>query len=296
MSIPSTIIPCSIGGITVEAHVNPIMKGNIMPWHLACTLLGDVTLRPSDKLLKCCPFGHIIECRGVACAVLLTLDKIEVHLDFHIFEILDSDLLIGHPLESSLTSHGSQAGLLRDTIFATAISCSENLLAKPLPEQNSLEEMMHTSPFISSEPILLESSEEYDMEDNLHSCEDERSSSTSTEFEPPPDGPESIVLNLDREITLIFHDVSLEMENQWAMESSEAPTLESKEKDSTNEHGSFTYEIPCKPCSTTLELGIFSVPCTHEDYNQLKVLFCKIFRRLVVDVYVYHKHCRFCGC
>ena len=25
-SIPSTILPCSIGGITVEAHVNPIME------------------------------------------------------------------------------------------------------------------------------------------------------------------------------------------------------------------------------------------------------------------------------
>ena len=112
-STPSTIRPCSIGGITIEAHVNPIMEVNIMPWHLAYTLLGDVTLRSSDKLLKCCPFGHIIECRGVASAVLLTLDKIEVHLDFHIFDVLDFDLLIGYPLEISLTSHqGSLARLL----------------------------------------------------------------------------------------------------------------------------------------------------------------------------------------
>jgi len=63
-SIPSMILPCSIGGLTVEAHVNPIMELNIMPWHLAYTLLGDVTLRPSDKLLKCCPFGHIINVEG----------------------------------------------------------------------------------------------------------------------------------------------------------------------------------------------------------------------------------------
>ena len=155
-SIPSTILPCSIEGITVEAHVNPIMEVSIMPWHLAYTLLGDVTLRPSDKLLKCCPFGHIIECRGVASAVLLTLDKIEVHLDFHIFDVLDFDLLIGYPLEISLTPHqGSLAGLLRETAFATATPHSENLLAKPLPEQNPLKEMMHTSPFIPSEPVLL---------------------------------------------------------------------------------------------------------------------------------------------
>ena len=82
------------------------------------------------------------------------------------------------------------------------------------------------------------------------------------------------------------------------MEFCEALTLESEEKDSTNVHGSFTFDIPRKPCSfnATLESGMFSAPYTHEDYNQLKVLLCKIFRRLVVDVYVYRKHCRFCGC
>ena len=82
------------------------------------------------------------------------------------------------------------------------------------------------------------------------------------------------------------------------MELCEALTLESEEKDSTNEHGSFTFDIPRKPCSfkATLESGMLSSRCTHEDYNQLKVLICKIFRRLVVDVYVYRKHCRFRGC
>ena len=95
--------------------------------------------------------------------------------------------------------------------------------------------MMHTSPFISSEPILLgvlESPEEYDSEDSLHSHEDERSSSSLTEFEPLPDGLEYVVLNLDRESTSSFYDEPLEMENQWAKEFCEAPTLESNEKDS----------------------------------------------------------------
>ena len=176
MSIPSTILPCSIGGITVEAHVNPIVEVNIMPWHLAYTLLGDVTLRPSDKLLKCCPFGHIIECRGVASVVLLTLDKIEVRLDFHIYDIVDFDLLLGLPLEKLLAPHGCLDEKLRETGSATAIPHLENLLTKPLLEQNPLKETMHTSPFISSETVLLgvlESSEEYDSEGSLHSCEDE---------------------------------------------------------------------------------------------------------------------------
>ena len=99
---------------------------------------------------------------------------------------------------------------------------------------------MHTSPFISSEPVLLgvlESSEEYNSKDSLHFCEDERSSSSLTEFEPLPAGLEYVVLDHDRESTSSFHDASLEMENQWAMEFYEAPTLEYKEKDSLEEHG-----------------------------------------------------------
>jgi len=247
-SIPSAIIPCSIGGITVEAHVNPIMELNIMSWHLAYTLLGDVTLRPSDKLLKCCPFGHIIECRGVASVVLLTLDKIEVHLDFHIFDVLDFDLLIGYPLEISLTSHqGSLAGLLRETAFATATPCLENLLPKPLPEQNPLKKMMHTSPFISSEPVLLgvlESSEEYDPEDNLHFCEDERSSSSLIEFDPRPTSPHHIVLDHGRDTAMVVHDEPLEAENPWAREFNEALPLECEGSESIDEHGSFILESP----------------------------------------------------
>ena len=99
---------------------------------------------------------------------------------------------------------------------------------------------MHTSPFISSELVLLgilESSEEYDSKGSLHSCEDERSSSSSTECEPLPHGLEYVVLDLDRDMTISFHDESLEMENQWGMEFCEAQTLESNEKDSTNKHG-----------------------------------------------------------
>ena len=95
-----------------------------------------------------------------------------------------------------------------------------------------------------------------------------------TEFEPLPDGLESVVLDLDRDITMIFHDESLEMENQWAKESCEAPTLESNEKDSSNEHVNFTFDIPSKLCSfnATPESGMLSAPCTHEDNNYLIVL------------------------
>jgi hypothetical protein len=78
----------------------------------------------------------------------------------------------------------------------------------------------------------------------------------------------------------------------------EAPTLEYKGKDSIDEHGSFTLDIPLKPCThqASLESAMLSALGTHEVYNHRLDLFCLMFRRLVVDVYVYHKHCKFRVC
>jgi hypothetical protein len=97
---------------------------------------------------------------------------------------------------------------------------------------------------------------------------------------------------------MISHDESLEIENPWAMEFCEAPTLEPEGKDSIDEHGSFIFEIPQGPRSfkASPESGMLCALSTHEDCNHLKVLSCKTFRRLVVDAYVYHKHCKFRGC
>ena len=125
-----------------------------------------------------------------------------MHLNFHISDVLDFDLIIGYPLENSLTSHhGSLAKLLKETASATATPCLETLLAKPLPKQNSLEEMMHASPFVSSKHVLFEvakssTSKEYDSE-VLHHCEYKRSSSLSIDFEPLPAGPEYAILDYD---------------------------------------------------------------------------------------------------
>ena len=82
------------------------------------------------------------------------------------------------------------------------------------------------------------------------------------------------------------------------MEFCEALTQESNEKDSSNEDGNLTLEMAQKSCSfnATPELGTLSAPCTHEDYNHSKAFSCKIFRRVVVDAFIYCKHCRFRGC
>jgi len=197
--------------------------------------------------------------------VPITIDKIEVNLDFHIFDVLNFDLLIGCPLDNlHHTPLGSLYEQFGKTTFATPFL--ENPLAKPFPEQNLLKMMVQTSSF-------------------------------SIESEPLPSSPHCVVLDLDRETTLIFHDEPLAIENRWARESSEALSLECEEKDSIDGHGSFILETP-PPCS-------FSTPpesatcCTTNAFascNLLKTLSSKTFRRMVVDAFVYHKHCKIRGC
>ena len=123
------------------------------------------------------------------------------------------------------------------------------------------------------------STRKYDLKKILHFCEDEQSSSLSTEFEPLPAGPDYVVLDHDPDSTMIFHDKSLEMENPWAKEFCKALTLEIEGRNSTYVHGIVILEIPQEPCSfnASQELGTFCALSTHEDYNHLKVLLCKIF-------------------
>ena len=64
----------------------------------------------------------------------IIIDKIEVRLDFHIYDIVDFDLPLGLPLEKLLASLGSLDEKLRETSSATATPHLENRLAKPLPE------------------------------------------------------------------------------------------------------------------------------------------------------------------
>ena len=205
--------------------------------------MSSVSLKPSGKLFESCPFGHILECRGVASVVPVTIDKIEDNLDFHIFDILDFDLLIGYPLENI---HHSPIGSLYEKLgeMISATPCLENSLAKPCPKQKPLEE--------------------------IH----EQTSSSSIEFEPLLPSPHCVVLDHDRDTTMIFHDEPLETENSWARESSEALTLEFEENNSIEKHGSFIVETS-PPCSFSIppESGTRCTMNAFASYNLLKSSF-----------------------
>jgi hypothetical protein len=92
---PSTIMLCSLSRTIVEALHNPMVETNIMSEFPAETLLGNIPLVSTNKLFKS-PSKLIFECCGIARAVPIIIDKIEVFIDFHIFAILEFDLLIGY--------------------------------------------------------------------------------------------------------------------------------------------------------------------------------------------------------
>jgi hypothetical protein len=110
--LPSSTIPCSLRGTFVEALHNPTVETNIMSEFLMKTLLGKIPLVSTNKLFKS-PSGLIFECCGIARAVPIRIDETEVHLDFHIYAILEFDLLICYPLENLIKKNLPMRALMK---------------------------------------------------------------------------------------------------------------------------------------------------------------------------------------
>ena len=71
-----------------------------------------------------------------------------------------------------------------------------------------------------------------------------------------------------------------------------ASTLETKEMNSIDEHESFSFETPHVSCSLlkSLEFILLKTTSSDEDPNLLLLLVSKLFRRMVVDAFIYHKY------
>jgi hypothetical protein len=155
-------------------------------------LLGNMPLVPTNQLFKS-PLGLFIECCGIARAVPVIIDKTKVHLDFHIYAILEFDLLIGHPLENLIQEkpfHGALDEKFGEIAFATPTFCLESPKEKQQPNNNTFKEAKFISPFIS--PKL--------------SYETKRVPSPSLEPKSCPSGHPNIVLDRGQDSTLIIHE------------------------------------------------------------------------------------------
>jgi hypothetical protein len=88
-------------GNAVEALHDPTAEACILSEYLINTLVGNKPMTQTNKYLRS-PSGLFFECRGIARDVPVTIDKIEDRLDFHVYDVIDFDLLLGYPLEKHL--------------------------------------------------------------------------------------------------------------------------------------------------------------------------------------------------
>jgi hypothetical protein len=77
---------------------------------LAKNILGNMPIVSTNKLFKS-PLGLFFKCCGIARDMAVIIDKTEVHLDFHIYAILEFDLLIGQPCEKLFKEKSFHEGL-----------------------------------------------------------------------------------------------------------------------------------------------------------------------------------------
>jgi len=263
-------MPCSLRGTNLEALHNPTVGTSIMSEFQAKNLLSNMPAVPTNRLFRN-PSGLIFKCGGIVWAMPIEINETKVHLDFHIFAILEFDLLIGYPLEKLFQEkpfHGSLDKKLGTTASTTPIPHLKILMVKQLPNHNLFEEMKFITLFASPSPSL-----------ELKTC---------------PSGHPNIIFNSG----LDSIDASLENKNSRAMDICETLTLEYKRRDSINEHESFTFETPHISCSISKypEFVSLSIMYFYEGHNHLLILVYKLFKRMVVDDFVYHKYCKSCRC
>ena len=98
---PSSSIQCRISRTMVDVLYNPIVGANLMSKSFATTYLSDKPFAPTNKSLKIAPCTNL-EGLGLLHNVTIYHDIVKMALDFHIFDIKDFDIMIGHPLEKLL--------------------------------------------------------------------------------------------------------------------------------------------------------------------------------------------------
>uniref|UniRef100_K4AL07 Uncharacterized protein n=1 Tax=Setaria italica TaxID=4555 RepID=K4AL07_SETIT len=85
----------------VDALYNPTVSANIISSSLVLTFLVDKPLEPTDRTFWSSS-GDLVEEHGFLQSVSIGHRDVEDTRDFHVFEVQDFDILIGHPIENFL--------------------------------------------------------------------------------------------------------------------------------------------------------------------------------------------------
>ena len=149
-------------------------------------LLGDEPLVQTDKTFHTSS-REILEGIGILQNVTVKHEKIDVILDFHVFDVEDFNLMIGHPIEKLLMDAPTQGKLdvcLEKETFSVQISRATNSIAEPSPESKPIMEVTRILPFDSLDSLLEKDAEKFIEE------EDEPTEPIDiSEFKSPPRPP-----------------------------------------------------------------------------------------------------------
>ena len=122
----------------------------------ALSHLSNNPLLPTVRSLLIGPHSTI-EGIGILHDVPIWDDKTEIALDFHIFEVQDFDVLIGHPVEKlfqNISSLGTLDVTLGGRTFSSPILRSKDSLAEPMPQEEQVDEVQAIFPAETPESSL----------------------------------------------------------------------------------------------------------------------------------------------
>ena len=119
----------------MDVLYNPTIEANLMSTSVAQTYLGAKPLASTNKSRRVVPRSSLGG-RGILHNIIVHHDNVEMALDFHVFDIQDFDIMIGHPIEKlfiELPTLGDLDIKLGRETFSIPITCAKNSMAESLP-------------------------------------------------------------------------------------------------------------------------------------------------------------------
>ena len=154
----------------VEVLYNPTVGANIMSITFASTYFDNEPLASTNKTCRIAPRSRL-KGLGILHDVSIYHGQIEVSLDFHVLDIKDFAVMIGHPLEHLLMEPLKIGDLnikLGRNTFSIPITRAKNSVADTLPYHELPKEVMSVSPFESPKSSLDKDAKLFiEEEDNL---------------------------------------------------------------------------------------------------------------------------------
>jgi len=153
--------------------------------------------------------------------VIVKHENVDVILDFHVFDVQDFDLMIGHPIEKLLMDTPTQSKLdvrLGKETFSVQISRATNSMAEPSLGTEPIMEVTGILPFDSLESLLEKDAEKIIKEEDeptepIDISEFETPHRPPIELKPLPAGLRYAFLHGDSESPVIISDKLSEEES-----------------------------------------------------------------------------------